>query len=62
MRIVIFKENGKWYAKVYNGNAVIYWSKAEARAGCAVRAAFNYLQGTYGPPSVDNFVMDVSDW
>jgi hypothetical protein len=63
MRIVITQENRRWFATIFDDSGVqLFKSKAEMRAGCAARVGFNYVQGVYGAPSTDTFVIDVSEW
>lgn len=62
MRVEITKETYGWFANVYVDGSLIWRSKAEMRAGCAARVGFNYIEQTYGRPSTNNFVIDLSEW
>lgn len=63
MKIVAYKERGKWWAKIDdNGSIILTTIRPENRVGCAIRLAMTEFQMIYGEPSESTFEVNLDDW
>lgn len=62
MRVVVTRQPEGWYGEVFVDGAAVWKTKAERRMGCAFRSATLYIEGVYGRPAGDTFVIDLGEW
>jgi nitrogenase subunit NifH len=63
MIVKAFKENGKWYAEIWDGPTCVQHSVGpENRVGCAIRNTMNRFELLNGKPSFEQLTFNIEDW
>jgi nitrogenase subunit NifH len=63
MILKAFKENGKWYAEIWDGSVCLQHSVGpENRVGCAIRNTMNRFELLNGKPTFESLTFNIEDW